>query len=81
MNSGALNGLIKLQQQLLYFRNITLHAAYPLANDGHSEVGPSQVNSQSTLCLQDVIDVLGDGIFHRGEAERLLEGLIQVNGT
>lgn len=55
--------------------------AYPHADDGHSEVGTSQVNSQSTLCLQDVINVLGDGVLHWGKTERLLEGLIQVNAT
>lgn len=56
-------------------------AAYHHADDRHSEVGPSQVNRQSALCLQDVIDVLGDGVFHWGETEGLLEGLVQVNGT
>lgn len=55
--------------------------AYPHADDGHSEVGPSQVNSQSTLCLQDVIDVLGDAVFHWRETEGLLERLVKVNGT
>jgi len=53
----------------------------PHADDGHSEVGPSQVNSQSTLSLQNVIDILRNGVFHRREAEGLLEGLVQVNRT
>ncbi len=60
---------------------IRVYAAYPVADDGHSEVGPSQVDSQSALCLQDVINVLGDGLFHWGETESLLEGLTQVNGA
>lgn len=55
--------------------------AYPHADDGHSEVGTSQVNSQSALSLQDVINVLGDGVLHRGEAESLLEGFFQVDGA
>ncbi|TNN64361.1 hypothetical protein EYF80_025402 [Liparis tanakae] len=37
------------------------------------------VDGQSALCLQDVIDVLGDAVFYRGETERLLEGFIQVD--
>lgn len=60
---------------------VRVYAAYPHADDSHSEVGPSQVNSQSALCLQDVIDVLGDGVFHWGETKGLLKGLLQVNGT
>lgn len=55
--------------------------SYPHADDGHSEVGASQVNSQSALCLQDVIDVLGDRVLHWRKTERLLEGFIQVNAT
>lgn len=58
-----------------------VHAAYLHAHDGHSEVGSSQVNSQSALRFQDVIDVLREGVLHRGETESLLEGLVQVDGT
>lgn len=58
-----------------------VHAAYLHAHDGHSEVGSSQVNSQSTLRFQDVIDVLREGVLHRGETESLLKGLVQVDGT
>lgn len=60
---------------------VRVYVAYHHANDSHSEVGPPQVNRQSTLRLQDVIYVLGDGVFHRGETEGLLEGLVQVNCT
>ena len=60
---------------------VCLYAANLHADDSHSEVGPSQVNGESALCLQDVIDVLGEAVFHRRETEGLLEGLVQVNGA
>lgn len=60
---------------------IRIYAAYPRADNSHSEVGSSQINGQSALCLQDVIDVLRDGVFHWGETEGFLKGLVQVNGT
>lgn len=54
---------------------------YPHADDGHPQVGAPEVHSQGTLGLQDVVDVLGDGVLHRGEAEGLLQRLVQVNAA
>lgn len=56
-----------------------VYAAHLHADDSHSEVGSSQVHSQSALRLQDMIDVLRDGVSHWGETESLLEGLVQVD--
>ncbi|PWA14909.1 hypothetical protein CCH79_00014216 [Gambusia affinis] len=58
-----------------------LDVSYPHADDGHPQVGAAQVDSQSTLYFQDVIDVLGDGVFHRRKAKGLLERLFQVDAT
>lgn len=58
-----------------------MYAAYPQADNSHPEVGASEVYGHSTLCLQDVVNVLGDGVLHRRETKRLLEGFIQVNAT
>lgn len=59
----------------MHLRASHLHADY-----GHTKVCATQVHSQGTLGLQNMVNILGDAVLDCGEAEGLLQRLVQVDG-
>lgn len=47
-------------------------SAYLHTDDADTQVGPPQVNSKRTLCLQNVVNILRDTLLHGRETELLL---------